>query len=53
MAAHAIVAAVVAGEQWLHHMNSGSRHSSSRQAWGKTYGWQVASAVLSSMYCLW
>ena len=42
MAACGIVAAVVAGEQWLHHMNSGSRHSGSRHTWGKTYGWQVA-----------
>ena len=34
------MAAVVAAEQWLHHVNSGSWHSSSRGTWGKTrVGW--------------
>ena len=41
------MAAVGAAEQWLHHMSSGSRHSSSRGTWGKTCVWSMASAVFN------
>ena len=41
------MAAVVAAEQWLHHMYSGSRHSSSKGTLGKTYVWSMAEAVFN------